>query len=63
VEARAHKDLEVLAHDLPVVLVLYSGQGHLVTSVPSTTTVSDDAEAYMHAYNVSRYPDLSLIVD
>jgi hypothetical protein len=61
--ARAHKDLDVLAHALPVVVVLYSGQGHLVTSVSSTTTVSDDTEACLHAYSVSRYPDLALVVD
>jgi hypothetical protein len=63
VKARVHKDLDVLAHALPVAVVLYSGQGHLVTSVSSTTTVSDDTEAYLHAYRVCRYPDLALVVD
>jgi hypothetical protein len=63
VEARAHKDLDALAHSLPVVVVLYSGQGHLVTSVSSTTTMSDDTEAYLHAYSIGRYPDLALVAD
>jgi hypothetical protein len=44
-------------------VVLYSGQGHLVTSASSTATVCDDTEAYLHAYSVSRYPDLALVVD
>jgi hypothetical protein len=63
VESRAHKDLDVLAHALPVLVILYGGQGHLVTSVSSTTTVCDDAEACLHAYSVLRYPDLALVVD
>jgi hypothetical protein len=62
-EARSHKDLDVLAHSLPLVVVLYNGQGNLVTSVSSTTTVNDDTEAYLHAYRVCRYPDLALVVD
>jgi hypothetical protein len=49
VKVRTHKDLDVLAHALPVLMVLYSGQRHSVTSVSSTTTVSNDTEAYLHA--------------
>jgi hypothetical protein len=63
VKALSYKDLDVLSHALPVVVVLCSGQGHLVTSVYSTTTVSDDTEAYLHAYIIGRYPDLALVVD
>jgi hypothetical protein len=63
VEARADKDLDVLSYALPVVVVLYGAQGHLVTSVSSATTMSDDTKAYLHAYSVSRYPDLALVVD
>jgi hypothetical protein len=63
VKARARKDLDVRAHALPVVVVLHSGQGHLVTSMSSSTTVGDDTEAYLHAYSVCRYPDRALVVD
>jgi hypothetical protein len=45
VEARAHKDLDVLSHAFTIGVVLYGGQGHLVTSVSSTTTMTEDTEA------------------
>jgi hypothetical protein len=63
VEARANKCLDVFAHALAVVVVLYGGQGHLVTSVSSPTTMSNDTEAFLHAYSVCRYPDLALFID
>jgi hypothetical protein len=63
VEARANKYLDVVAHALPVVVVFNGGQGHLVTSVSSPTTMSNDTEAYLHAYSFCRYPDLALFID
>jgi hypothetical protein len=63
VEARANKYLDVFAHSLPVAVVLYGGQGHLMTSVSSPTTMSNDTEAYLHAYSVCRYPVLALFID
>jgi hypothetical protein len=49
VEARANKDLDVLAHAFSVIVILYCGQGHLMTSVSSPTTMNNDTEAYLHA--------------
>jgi hypothetical protein len=40
--------LDVLAHVFLVLLILYGGLGHLVTSVSSPTTLSNDTEAYLH---------------
>jgi hypothetical protein len=63
VEARANKDLDDLAHAFPVVVILYDGQGHMVTSVSFPATMSNETEAYLHAYSVCRYPDLALFID
>jgi hypothetical protein len=41
----------------------HSGQGHLVTSVSSTTTVSNNTQAHLHAYSVCRDLDLELVID
>jgi hypothetical protein len=60
---KANKSFDVFAHDLPVVVVFYGGQGHLVTSVSSPITMSNDTEAYLHAYSVCWYPDLALFID
>jgi hypothetical protein len=63
VEARANKYLDVFAHALPVVMVLYGGKGLLVTSVFTPSSMSNDTEPYLHAYSVCRYPDLALFID
>jgi hypothetical protein len=44
-------------------MVLDRGQGHLVTLLSGTTTMSDDTEAYLHAYSIDMYLDLALVVD